>query len=182
MKFREAKQSDAEQIALLHAESWRRTYRGLFDDKFLDNDAVSNRRSVWNERLEGNRTDQFVCVAEEAGVIRGFICAYGHEDAVWGSLIDNLHVAPGSQRRGIGTQLMADAFVWLETNFPRDAIYLWVMENNSKARRFYEQLGAVDAGVVDKPNPVGGGSALNCRYVWGKNSLHQKNDIFHHPC
>ena len=165
MIYRQAQLTDAEQIAQLHAESWRRTYRGLFTDEFLDNEADSNRRSVWNERLASTRQDQFVRVAEDAGIL-GFVCAYGHEDKVWGSLVDNLHVALGYQRQGIGTQLLGHVLAWLHAHYPSDPVYLWVMARNSQARGFYEKLGASNAGSVDKANPVGGGSALNCRYVW----------------
>jgi ribosomal protein S18 acetylase RimI-like enzyme len=166
MIYRAAQPSDTEQLALLHADSWRRTYRGLFSDEFLDNEADSNRRDVWRLRLTSNRADQFVCVADDGGEISGFVCAYGHEDDSWGSLIDNLHVALECQRDGVGTQLMEQTFAWLHAHFPMDAVYLWVMERNSQAREFYEKLGASNSGVVYKPNPVGGGSALNCRYVW----------------
>ena len=166
MIYRQAEPADAEQIAFLHADGWRRTYRGVFSDAFLDNEADSDRRNVWKKRLGSSRTDQCVYVAEDGEKIRGFVCVYGNEDAAWGSLVDNLHVAFSHMRQGIGTQLMAHAFAWLHANFPNGAIYLWVMASNLPARRFYEKLGASNAGVVDKPNPVGGGSALNCRYVW----------------
>lgn len=166
MNYRTATPSDVNQLALLHAESWRRNYRGLFTDDFLDNEADSNRKIVWAERLNSNSPEQFVCVADQGGKIVGFVCAYGREDNTWGSLIDNLHVAAGYQRLGIGTQLMMTTFAWLHTHYPDDSVYLWVMKKNMQARKFYEKLGASNAGVVDKPNPVGGGSAFNCRYIW----------------
>lgn len=166
MIYRLANLSDAEQIALFHADSWRRTYRGLFNDDFLDNEADANRKLVWHDRLSVSRDDQFVCLAEADDRVVGFVCAYGGEDAQWGSLIDNLHVMPEYQRQGVGSQLMARAFDWIKATYPEQGVYLWVMENNHRARAFYHKLGAVDAGVVDKPNPAGGGSALTCRYVW----------------
>jgi len=61
---------------------------------------------------------------------------------------------------------MALAFNWLRTEYADASVYLWVMENNQPARSFYETLGADSTEVIDKPNPVGGGSARNCRYVW----------------
>jgi len=45
---------------------------------------------------------------------------FAKEDEDWGSLIDNLHVAPGLGRRGIGRALMGAAAGWLTTNFPDD--------------------------------------------------------------
>ena len=165
MTLRIARASDADSIALLHADSWRRTYRGMLRDEFLDRDVVADRRRVWTDRLRASRADQLVVVAEEQGGLLGFICAYGNDDLEWGSLIDNLHVAGGHQGRGIGTRLLAAAGSWLAADYPRLGVYLWVMEANAAARRFYERLGATNAGTVDRPN-AGGGSALNCRYVW----------------
>ena len=166
MIYRQAQQADAEKIALLHADSWRRTYRGLFTDNFLDNEADSERTRTWNARLKDNRPDQLVYIAEDAGILKGFVYVYGKNDDTWGSLIDSLHVSSAFKRQGIGTALMANAFRWLHANFPNTPVYLWVMENNLAARQFYEKLGASNAGMIDKPNPVGGGSARNYRYVW----------------
>ena len=41
--YRAALRADTERIALLHADSWRRTYRGSYRDTFLDGDVVTNR-------------------------------------------------------------------------------------------------------------------------------------------
>ena len=165
MRYRTALESDVEQIALLHAESWRRTYRGMLRDEFLDGDVVTNRREAWRDRLRRPRADQFVCVADDQGQLLGFVCAYGNEDPTWGSLVDNLHVAHEHRGGGVGTRLMGHARVWLLTNYPRCGVYLWVMEANRSARRFYEKLEATNEGIVEKENP-GGGSARNCRYAW----------------
>ena len=165
MKFRGAQQGDAEQIALLHANSWRQIYRGMMTDDFLDGDVISNRLQVWRDRLVQDRADQFVCLAEHGPHLAGFICAFGNEDAIWGSYIDNLHVTHEKKRIGIGAMLMKQAADWLNVRYPHSGIYLWVMEANVPARQFYERLGASNAGTVDKPDPAGG-SAPNCRYVW----------------
>ena len=50
-RLRRAGAADAEQIAVLHADSWRRHYRGGYADSFLDGDIVADRRSVWSARL-----------------------------------------------------------------------------------------------------------------------------------
>jgi GNAT superfamily N-acetyltransferase len=165
MKFRVADESDAAQIAMLHAESWRRTYRGMMTDEFLDGDLLAERLAAWQRRLLGATSEQFVCVAEDDAGLAGFVCAYGDEDPVWGSYIDNLHVEARSTRRGVGTALMLRVAAWLEDVHPRLGVYLWVMEANFSARQFYQRLGAVNAGTMQKIDP-GGGSAPNCRYVW----------------
>jgi GNAT superfamily N-acetyltransferase len=165
MNFRTAQARDAARLAMLHADSWRRTYRGMMADEFLDGDAVSNRLHAWRERMGANRKGQFVFLAEHGSTLAGFICVFGDEDVLWGSYIDNLHVSSAYMRQGIGTALMSHAAQWLCGAHPRSGVYLWAMEANGPARRFYERLGASNAGTSSKLDP-GGGSAPNCRYVW----------------
>ena len=65
INYRTAIQADAEQIAQLHADSWRRTYRGLLCDEFLEGDVVENRLAVWNDRLGKEGTGQFLFIVEQ---------------------------------------------------------------------------------------------------------------------
>lgn len=165
MILRNARVGDAERIARLHADSWRRTYRGMMTDEFLDGDLISNRLRAWCERMEAARPGQLVVIAEEGVTLAGFVCLFAAEDAIWGSYIENLHVSSDHMRRGIGTALMAHAAEWLCREYARLGVYLWAMEANHRARRLYERLGASNAGSTLLMDP-GGGSAPNCRYVW----------------
>lgn len=165
MKYRLASLADAEAIAELHASSWRRTYRGSYPDAFLDGDLIGNRRAVWRERLGRPLDNQFVCVAVDETRVAGFVCAFGHEDPEWGSLIDNLHVSHAFQRKGIASALMRSAGAWLASAHGDCGVYLWVLEANANARRFYERLGSANAETVEMEN-AGGGIARSCRYIW----------------
>jgi ribosomal protein S18 acetylase RimI-like enzyme len=165
MHYRQALAGDASTIAQLHAESWRRTYRGILTDEFLDKDAPTERAAVWRERLGKERNDQFVLLAEDQGGLAGFICCYGEEDPLWGSLIDNLHVSGERRRSGAGAVLMRQAAGWLAQNYPASGVYLWVMEKNLSAQRFYQHLGGEDVGGAAVPF-ADGTQAPNRRYVW----------------
>jgi ribosomal protein S18 acetylase RimI-like enzyme len=157
--------NESDSIAALHTSSWRRTYRGMMSDAFLDGSAFDNRRHVWRERLTVANPRQFVCVADLNATIVGLICAFADYDAVWGSYIDNLHVAPDMHRSGIGRALMRRASEWMCAVAPRRGVYLWVMERNTSARSFYDRLGARHAETLSLEDP-GGGRAPNCRFVW----------------
>ncbi len=165
MNFRRAEACDADRIAQLHAESWRRTYRGMMRDEFLDGDVHTERRHAWRDLMVTVGEGKLVMVAEDDANLAGFICVTADEDVLWGSYIDNLHVAGAYMRRGVGRALMGHAARWLRNSYARASVYLWVMQANSRARQFYERLGASDAGVRSRLDP-GGGSALNRRYVW----------------
>ena len=163
--YRAAVRADTERIALLHADSWRRTYRGSYRDTFLDGDVVTNRLEAWSSRLAHEREDQFVYVAETDSELLGFVCVFGNEDRTWGSLIDNLHVSHECQRTGLGTSLIQAAGTWLTSRYPESSVYLWALEANERAHRFYERLGAVHAETAQL-EVAGGGTPPTRRYVW----------------
>ncbi|WP_051695528.1 GNAT family N-acetyltransferase [Caulobacter sp. UNC358MFTsu5.1] len=165
MDFRTARSQDAEAIAALHADSWRRTYRGMMPDAFLDGPVLENRLEIWRARLADGRTDPSVWLGVEHGQVVGFICVHADEDSRWGSLIDNLHVRPESQQMGVGARLMGLAADWLDDQCSGSPVYLWAMKANHGARRFYERLGGRHVESLIKTD-VAGGLALNCRYVW----------------
>ena len=163
--YRIARRSDAEAVAQLHAQSWRESYRGSFTDEFLDGDLPGERLGVWRERLADPPANQLVLLAVDGETLAGFVCAFGDHDPEWGSLVDNLHVARAFKRGGIGAALMRQAGEWLRLRDSRLGVYLWVLEANTAARRFYERIGARDAGV-SMMETHGGAVVRSCRYTW----------------
>jgi GNAT superfamily N-acetyltransferase len=165
IEYRPATPSDAEAIASLHARSWRENYRGAFEDAFLDGELPAERLRVWRERLEHPAGNQLVRLAADGPDLVGFVCAYGAHDPEWGSLVDNLHVVRPAKRSGIGSSLMRQAGGWLSVQYAERGVYLWVLEVNTSARRFYERLGAENAGVTTMETH-GGAVVRSCRYIW----------------
>ncbi len=164
-QLRAATADDADAIARLHAESWRTAYRGIYRDEYLDGDVAADRLRVWTERFAPPLTNQFVMLAVEGDALLGFVCAYGDHEPPWGTLIDNLHVRPDQQGRGIGRMLLAANAAWSIERYPNVPIHLWVLDANTTARRFYERLGA-EPQESEVNEPPGGGSATGWRYVW----------------
>jgi len=163
--YRTATPADAERVARLHADSWRRAYRGMYTDEFLDGDLDAERLAVWRPRLEAPPRNQYVLLAEDAGRLAGFVCGYADDDPAWGSLIDNLHVSIDARRKGIASELMQRAAQWFASNAKTPAFYLWVLEDNAPARRFYETLGATHPETVRRDLQPGNPGNI-CRYVW----------------
>ena len=108
VSLRPARVDDAECIALLHADSWRRHYRGAYADSFLDGDVVADRRAVWSARLAA-ASHSLTVVAEDGSALVGFGHVVFDDDERWGSLLDNLHVVHERRHAGIGTALMTHA-------------------------------------------------------------------------
>jgi GNAT superfamily N-acetyltransferase len=170
LRWRLATAADAEAIAKLHAESWRRHYRGAYSDAFLDGDVVVDRLAVWSERLE--RPDARYCtILAEDGHLVGFANTIFEDDPRWGALLENLHVADHHQRRGIGSGLLAMTGRALVEHPRRSGLYVWVLEQNLGAQAFYGALGGTRA-CREPVSPPGGiasrltGSPTKLRYAW----------------
>jgi GNAT superfamily N-acetyltransferase len=165
MRYRTATVGDVEAIAALHADSWRRNYRGAFSDAFLDGEVAADRLAVWTDRLAHPRPHHRTVVAEHGGRLAGFAHTVLDDDPTWGALVDNLHVTHDLKGWGIGTGLMADAAAAVIERSPGSGLYLWVLEQNESAQAFYEARGGTRAGreVSDAP---GGGTVVDLRYAW----------------
>ena len=167
MHLRPATAGDVDAIAALHADSWRRSYRGALRDEYLDGDILPERVAVWRGRLAAPDPAALTLLAVEPATDRmvGFAHTIADDDPEWGSLLDNLHVAHDHRREGIGAQLLRSTAAWVAEHASVAVLHLWVLEANTGARRFYETLGAADVGG-DVWEPPGGGAAPRRRYAW----------------
>jgi len=164
--YREATAGDVEGIAALHADSWRRHYRGAYSDAFLDGDVVADRLAVWAERLNrADRSNECTLVAERDGDIVGLAHTILDTDPEWGALLDNLHVRYDLKGSGIGTLLMAETARAVIARAPSSGLFLWVLEGNTAAQAFYEARGGKSEGSKASEAP-GGGTISAFRYVW----------------
>jgi ribosomal protein S18 acetylase RimI-like enzyme len=170
LRLRAAGPADAEQVALLHADSWRRFYRGAYADSFLDGDVVADRRDVWSSRLAVPGSSATILAEDDTGLV-GFVHIVLDEDPRWGSLVDNLHVTRNRQRSGIGRALLARAAHTVAQRASDPSMYLWVLEQNTAAQRFYRACGGtyVERRPVSPPGGVPSrlaGSPNMLRYAW----------------
>lgn len=160
IRFRSAHTGDAEQVAALHAASWQRHYRGAYADAYLDGDVLADRRAVWSARL-AEPAGSITVLAQDGSDLAGFVHVVLDEDAEWGSLVDNLHVAHSHQRTGLGTALLAHAAQGILERAAAPATYLWVLEQNTTARRFYRARGGAHVEQAPVPPPGGMPSRLD---------------------
>jgi len=165
MRIREAYESDTQNIAQLHAASWRSAYRGMLSDAYLDGEVEAERLTLWRKRFSQLPSNQRVIVAESAGEIAGFACAYGSNDPLWGTLLENIHVSQTHKRQGVGAKLMRAVASWSAQTHAGHGIYLWVLKPNLDAQMFYERLGAENVGS-DIWIPPDGGAIPKFRFAW----------------
>jgi GNAT superfamily N-acetyltransferase len=154
--LRPARRDDADGIADVHVASWRAGYAHVFPESILDaDDFDSTRRAFWTawrfapgHRIavatvasgtdgERERVVGFASYGPERERARGFTgrgelwAFYLHPD-VWGTGIADLLVDHAEER------LAAEGF---------DTAVLWVLDDNPRARRFYERHGWAASGM-----------------------------------
>ena len=163
VKIRDAKASEVNLIADLHAISWMSAYRGLLSDEYLDNNLQEERRKHWREKMPVLTEKEFVLVAEQNGQIVGFAAVLDKPEAGFDALLDNLHVVPDLKGLGIGGQLLnAVAARLLATG--RKSFYLTVLVGNTAAENFYLAKGGRPMDL--KTQELGGNVVQATRFAW----------------
>jgi ribosomal protein S18 acetylase RimI-like enzyme len=167
LRFRLAIPEDAGRIARLHADNWRRTYRGVLSDRWLDADLDADRAARWRAWAGSpERATATVTVVCDAGdELAGFVHAVVDDHDELGSLIDNLHVQPHLRRHGIARLLMGEAGRRLGEQAESAGAYLLVLQANTGAQQFYEAIGglAVARSRWDAPD---GTAVPDVTYSW----------------
>lgn len=175
-QFRLAGLSDAEAVAALHADSWRRHYRGVYSDAYLDGDVAADRLVEWTTRFRESDPLRYTVLAEDGDGLVGFAHTVFEDDPTWGALLDNLHVVYGRKRRGIGSHLLALTAQAVIRRRVKTGLYLWCNEQNTDAQAFYQARGVrwVGSRQSSPPGGVPGrlqGSPTALRYAWPEPSV-----------
>lgn len=163
MQIRPAVATDASEVADVHVRAWQVGYRGMLSMDYLDGLSATDRASRYSfgsMPLEG----PYTLVALNDGAIRGLV-TIGHcqdADLVAHGEIWALYVDPNRWGSGTGRGLIASARELLYRN-GFSAASLWVLERNSRARKFYELDGWHPDGTC-RTDRIGGASVEELRY------------------
>lgn len=141
MKIRKAVLSDAQNIAIVHVDSWRTTYKGIVSDEFLTNLSYEERKRLWENVIPNGN----VFVAEnEEGQIVGFSSGGKERTGKYKKYDGELYaiyILKEYQGKGLGKELIQPIINDLK-NSNINSMLVWVIEDNN-ARYFYESLGGI---------------------------------------
>jgi GNAT superfamily N-acetyltransferase len=142
---REAVPEDAEGIARVHVASWQVAYDHIFPAEALAQlDDTSDRRAAyWRREVETHVPLSSTLVAESDDEIVGFLDVRPSRDEgaqERTAELTAIYVAPSAWGLGAGRLLMTEALERLRRLGFEEAT-LWVLEDNPRARRFYEIAG-----------------------------------------
>jgi ribosomal protein S18 acetylase RimI-like enzyme len=175
-RIRIATTADVPAIAEIHASSWRVAYRGILSDAFLDGDLLQDHNTRWSGIAELLTPRDNLLIATDGNDVVGFVAgwtsaALGREEG-YGLYINNLHVRPELRGKRYGESLCRALAGNAKANAAADAkisAYLWVLDGNAPAHRFYRRLGGRDG--EHRLVELGGRTVGETRIIWEDFSL-----------
>lgn len=162
---RRGRVDDAPDIARVHVAAWRAAYQHAFTSKYLAALSMPERENRWRDALADRQ--EAVFVAESDGGVVGFIAVGSSRDADASTRhrdgeLHTIYVHPdywgaetGAELHDVGVQALIDDDYQEAT--------LWVLDTNTRARRFYVRCGWTPDGGA-KHGEYGGTSILEVRY------------------
>jgi GNAT superfamily N-acetyltransferase len=124
---------DAEGVARVHVETWQAAYAHALPQEQLQALSVA-------EAVERSQRRPPTFVAERDGEILGFVSVGSSRDPGTDGELFAIYVHPHHSGTGVGRALIEAGEDELRRLGHHDAI-LWVLDDNPKARRFYELAG-----------------------------------------
>ena len=143
MRIRAASPNDALAIETIRVRGWRTAYRHVFPASDLDALPIDPER--WRSRILVPPPGWTTVVCEAEDRVVGFASTGPSRDEDELGELYAIYVDPDAWSTGAGRALMAAAEASLAGAF--DAALLWVLEDNPRARGFYERAGWAPDGV-----------------------------------
>jgi ribosomal protein S18 acetylase RimI-like enzyme len=145
----------------LHYRSRADAYAHILSAEALESLSAEALGAWWNERWKWERDSHRLTVAEDGGRLAGFSYV-GPSEVDGAAELYAIHVDPELVGTGVGQLLMIDALAQL-AEISDDRAVLWVLEDNQRARRFYDRGGWRPDGAT-RVEPISGVPVPQLRY------------------
>lgn len=150
---------NAAEASRIYALSWKKAYEGIVPEEYLASLSVDR----WTHILAESSYTGFL-LTDKGRYIGTSSVGAGRDEGMdgWGEII-SLYILPDFWDQGYGRRLFQHAAKHLRQQ-GLDRIYLWVLEENIRARSFYELLSLVPDGK-QKIIRIGEKDLKEIRYV-----------------
>ncbi len=140
MQVRKADANDAADISSIHAMSWKSAYQGMVPQAYLDNLKEDNWTTFFRKALsDGTLSALVICDGDKTAGCAAYGRSRDDNRPGWGEIV-SIYLHPDYFGKGYGERLIKGAMDALAQQ-GRHQIYLWVLRENARARRFYEKHG-----------------------------------------
>jgi GNAT superfamily N-acetyltransferase len=152
MHVRQATVADAAGIARVQERSWRAGYAHVFPPDAWERLHIDPER--WRARLAEPRPQSATFVAVDDGEVSGFTAVGPSQDEEGAGELYAIYVDPRRWGSGLGRALLERAEAQLTATGFVEAT-LWVLDDNPRARRFYEAAGWYLDGATKNEEHIG---------------------------
>jgi diamine N-acetyltransferase len=131
---------DVSRIAEIHTYGWRFAYKNIFSTEYLYNNHQVLKASEMHKQIITTKIDMIDIFDD--GIIKGFVLHNNSrdEDLPEAYEISAIYVEPEFTRSGVGKELLAAAEIQCRKK-GMSKLFLWVLEENTMGRTFYEKYG-----------------------------------------
>ncbi|MFF4501149.1 GNAT family N-acetyltransferase [Streptomyces sp. NPDC001401] len=158
--------ADCDRVAEIRVGGWQTAYRGIIPQSYLDAMSVTEDAERRRMRFLQGNPGVVNLIAELDGEIAGWACHGPYRDGevtTGDAELYAIYVDPKRYGAGIGPALIQES-IRLCATVGHDRMLLWVLEENARARRFYERSGFRTDGT-EEPFEVDGVAVPEVRYV-----------------
>ena len=171
MVIRKVLVDEAYDYAVNHITCWQDAYKGIIPDDYLENmPAQLEKRTEWNRQTLSDPGDcEYLCVMYDDKMIGRLVyskCRDEDKAETNTGEIHAIYLQASYWNKGYGKQMMDFAINELRNAGYQDAI-VWVLEDNNRAKRFYEKYGFVLDGARKEIEI--GKTLIEVRYVFNFN-------------
>lgn len=140
--FRKAQESDLLRIAEIHVAAWHYAYQAIIDEAIFQQVTVASRHAIWKKWFRAGKHDTHLMIVDSQ--IVGFCCTCAaralHKPPKNYGELTHLYIEPSMVSTGLGFRLFEFSKQRLQSKSYRGML-LWTLEDNARARRFYEMQG-----------------------------------------
>lgn len=161
MIIRKMNQTDSrEEISNIYEQSWKYAYKGIIPQAYLD----SIPKGQWCGAFDNPDRYTLVMLDDEKIIGTSTYCKSRFEDYKDWSEIVSIYFLPEYMGKGYGKPLLEQAVEELKT-MGFQTVFLRVLEDNHRARHFYEKCGFKYGGKY-YDDTIGGKRLRELQYVY----------------
>ena len=160
MEIRRIKQTDDRYaVSRIYEESWKFAYKNIIPQSFLDSIPAGR----WASRLDAAEMNTLVMIENDDFIGTSSYCKSRFPEFSGFGEIVSIYLLPDYIGKGYGKPLL-DAVIGELAKLGYRDIFLWVLEDNLRARKFYEKAGFVQSNEYLDDN-IGGKKLREIRYI-----------------
>lgn len=147
-------------ISKIYEESWNYAYKGIIPQEYLN----SIPEGRWSKKFDIPGWKTLVCIVDGKYIGTSSFCKSRFEQFPDCGEIISIYFLPEYMGKGYGKKLLETSILELK-KLGFDELFLWVLDDNIKAKNFYEHLGFLQTEEY-LDDTIGGKEFREVRFIY----------------